>query len=154
MGVMQETEKNMRGYGMRLLAKREYSPQELRTKMGDKYEDPNLAASIVAQWEQLGHVSNERFTEDFVQHQVLTTKNGPRMILERLKAKGGDAGYGRQVIEKYFGRKDRQAVIHKLIIKKKEQLAGRGYSDFDINGKIMAFVVGKGFDVEEVKAFL
>jgi len=144
-------EKELRGYGGRLLAKREYSPKELAEKMLKRTEDSSLVWSIINGWEESGVLSNKRYTEDFIKNQTLTTKNGPRIILEKLRLKGGDVDYGKQVMEYIFGKSERLNVIEKLMNKKSVQLEGRGYSDFATKGKIMAYIAGKGYDFDEIK---
>jgi regulatory protein len=70
-----------------LLARRDHSKQEIRTKLARRFpDDPNIE-SIIEQCEAMGYINETRFIEHRVRY-LISQGKGPRFIQNDLKQKG------------------------------------------------------------------
>lgn len=90
---------------MDLLARREHSEQELRQKLKSREFDPDdIDQAIQAlQWD--GLLSDERFTESYVNHRF-NAGVGPLKIRYELRQKGVAESLADEFLESYSGRWD------------------------------------------------
>ncbi|MCF7918258.1 recombination regulator RecX [Candidatus Gracilibacteria bacterium] len=146
--------KNIRNYLFRILARREYSFYELRNKLCTKFPNKSDDIEIVLkEFQEKGWASDERFCETFIRSKVLTNKWGSRRLLMKLKEKGIEKDIALAKIEEIFPSDQQEEVLRELISKKREEIRKKGKTknEYELRQKILAYLVGKGFDLDIVK---
>lgn len=72
---------------LRRLAQREYGEEELRRKLLTSANSPQDVEAVIAQMKQAGHLSDERFIEEYIQSRI-RRGFGPLRISSELREKG------------------------------------------------------------------
>jgi regulatory protein len=74
-------------HALRRLTQREYGEEELRRKLLACVNSPSDVEAVIAQMKQAGHLSDERFVEEYIQSRV-RRGFGPIRICAELNEKG------------------------------------------------------------------
>jgi regulatory protein len=140
--------KDCYSYAIRLLARREYSQQELRSKLTEKQcssVEP-LLERLLAQ----GFQSDERFTESFIRYRI-GKGQGINKIRYELQLRGIDAILFQPLLNQV-----EQELGIDWIEQAKQQRAKRFGSelptDFKVKMKQSRFLQGRGFDHQTIQA--
>jgi SOS response regulatory protein OraA/RecX len=140
----------IRAFGLRLLARREYSEQDFREKLLKKFPENFLIIDeILAEFVTKNWLSNERFCECFIRDQKLK-KIGPLKIKQKLYEKGvGEDLFAAKILQN-FSIEEQQELINYLETKKLEELKKRRPDDaeFERRQKVRQYLFGRGFYVD------
>lgn len=146
-------ENDIRNYGFRLLAKREYSVCSLTEKLAKRFpESQDDISNIVADFVEKKFLSDERFTEIFVEDKINLKMWGPRKIALELSRKGIDDALSKKIIFEKFLPDIQIQKITTLANEKHGQILKnpRIFSQAEIRQKLTQFLSGKGFDFEYI----
>lgn len=139
-----------------LLGKREMSAFELNKKIAQKIPQasPQEIQEILEEFIQKNWLSDERFCENFIQHQVLTLRAGPFQIAQKLKHKGIEETLITKMIKKHFPSQDQTSLALSLAQKKQQEILSRGKKEAPqvVQQKILRYLVGKGYSFEVAKS--
>jgi len=144
----------IRQWGLALLSKREYSAYEFTQKALKRFPTENeIIESLLADFVQQDWVSDTRYTEDFIKHQILITKSGPQKIIQKLSLKGVSKQHIQEGIEQWYPFESQKKIATGLAEKKYSEIQRKRkeYSEFEIQQKVSQFLIGKGFSFEIVK---
>jgi regulatory protein len=131
----------------RRLAIRSYATQELRKILTEKGISEDTAEVVIAECIELGYCNDIQWIADFVRsHQA--RKMGPRAILMKLKARGINEELIEHAREHLEESPADQESIHKLLTTKYRT---RNLADFKERQKVIAALMRRGFDLEEIK---
>lgn len=147
----------LRNYLFRILARREYSFYELEKKLHQKFpEQKENCVKVLKEFKEKEWVSDERFCEAFIQTKVLTNKWGTRKLLLKLQEKGIEKDLAQAKVSEMFPQDQQQEVLVELAKKKREEILKKGKTknEYEIRQKLLAYLVGKGFDLDVVKKVL
>jgi len=145
---------NFRSFGLKLLTRREHSVKEFTTNLHKKFpENSEEIDQMVAEFIEKNWISDERFTESLIHDTLLTTKSGPQKIIQKLEQKGIDRELSLRCIEEFYPAQKQLEIAQDLAQKKRAEIERRGKTknDLEIQQKIMAFLVGKGFGFETAR---
>ena len=87
--ISQTTSKDIRLSAMNLLARREHSRRELQEKLGRRFEHSRLISSVLAQLEEDGLLSDQRYSEAYINGRA-NKLYGPERIKQELRQAGID----------------------------------------------------------------
>jgi regulatory protein len=85
----QPTSKDIRLSAMNLLARREHSRRELQEKLGKRFDNSRLISDVLTQLEQDGLLSDQRYSEAYVNGRA-NKLYGPERIKQELRQAGID----------------------------------------------------------------
>lgn len=131
-----------------LLARREYSQQELRQKLTQKGADNEVIDTCLERLINENYQSDQRFTEMFVRTRV-GQRYGPRKIHYELQQKGIETPLATAETAKYL---DDILDNAQLLIERK---APRGdiftiFNDRKLKEKVTRFLVGRGYEYDTI----
>ena len=144
-------------YAHKLVAMREYSVQEFTKKLEKKFpDDSEVIHNLVKTFVENSWLSDVRFCECFIHDALLNTKAGPRLIQQKLYMKGINQDLAIQAIKMHYPYSEQAKVIKKLAQKKREELLRRksDLPPFAIRQRVIAFIIGKGFDSEMIQELI
>ncbi|MCP4001857.1 MAG: regulatory protein RecX [Gammaproteobacteria bacterium] len=134
-----------RNKAMNLLARREHSQAELRTKLAAREYSPEEIEATVTTLVADGLLSDERFTEAYIAARTRTGQ-GPVRIRGELKQRGVDA----RVIGMYLD--DVAVEWHGLACEVRSKKFGEGVpTGFKEKAKQMRFLEYRGFTSEQIR---
>ncbi len=140
-------QKTITAYALRILSKREHSVYELRrklmTKFGDNKDwvDETINDCLENDW-----ISNERYCAAYIRDQILK-RSGPYKIQMKLGEKGIGKDMARDQIGIVYTEDQQKEIKSYLEERKREEILRKKpkISDFELNGKVMQYLRGKGF---------
>ncbi len=152
--------KTPKEYMLYLLARREYSQQELKEKALKKFPDEfSDVENLIQFFVQKNWLSDIRFVEVFIRDQKL--KNiGPLKIVEKLWIKGISTNFAQEHLESFYTRAEQEIIIKKLIEKKYKLLKSKNLrksekkSEFEIQQKVLQYILLRGFDISIARELL
>ncbi len=134
------------GYSLRLLARREYSEQELRQKLYTKYPDKNIVDEVISKLLEKNYLSNERYSEMIVRHYI-GANCGPQKIRLELMKKGVDPDKQESFLN--LSDQDYIQAAKEIALKKYGDIT---VLDYKTKQKVMSFLYRKGFTIEQCHA--
>lgn len=133
---------------MNLLARREYSAEELRQKLSQKSADHNLIEQVIEGLMKDGLQSDERFTEAFTKMRLNQGKGSIKVRFE-LKQKGISS----QLIDTYVDAENdqwQQALTHLI----ERRFSGQLANDPREKAKQLRFLQSRGFTLDQIRSVL
>jgi regulatory protein len=135
-------------YGIRLLADREHSRLELRRKLLARDYDPGVVEEALQNLEKQGLLSDERFTEQYVN--VLKRKGfGPL----RMRALLRERGINDTMIHAWVDNRDDEW-RHVMIESARRKFGNRQGEDFKHKARIARFLEYRGFPGHMIRDYL
>lgn len=131
---------------VQLLARREHSHYELKQKLVNKGYDGNDIERAIAQCQQQGYQSDERFVEQYCRYRV-GQGDGPLKIRQALQQKGVANDLIKQHLDTFDWYEHALAVYGKKFAD-----TGSDIRDIKTRQKQMRFMQSRGFDAESIKA--
>ncbi len=126
----------------------EHCLQEMSEKM-NKWGIPKEAQeNILKKLKEEKYIDEERFCRFFVHDKFLYNKWGKMKIAKELRCKR----ISPHIIEKQLEQIDADEysnVLKELLKTKKKSIKGK--NEYEINGKLIRFALGKGFDMETIR---
>ncbi len=132
------------GYGIYLLAKRDYAVAELETKFKQREFPDDLTHAVIAQLQEQGYQSDERFAEVFIRTKA-RAGHGPQRIQHELRQKGVDS----TLFSKYADSEDFDWFELALACYRKKY-QGKGWKDYQDKQKRMRFLQYRGFSFDHI----
>ena len=127
-----------------LLARREHSMYEIRQKLRQREFEDSEIDQVVAELEQGGWISDERFTEAYIRMRQLKGF-GPVRIAMELRERGVDD----VLVERYIdqGAPEWQDTLREQY---RKQYAGRPIEDYNDKVKRIRFLQYRGFNLDAI----
>lgn len=134
----------------RKLAKKSYYSEELIQKLKDNLVSTYSTNLILDECRNAGYINDDQWVEDYIRS-CKNRKIGPRNIANKLREKGVPT----EIIEEKLSQNDdtisqKEAIIG--LINTKYRL--KNLSDFKEKNKVIASLMRKGFNFDEIKAAL
>jgi len=135
-------------YACRLLARREYSTYEVRTKLQKKYTQ-EITEKVINQLLEFGFINDERFTGSYVRSRLLFKPRSQYALSLELRKKG----IAQDVVDTYFAENpiDEKEAARRLIDSKNKtlsQLVGTKRKE-----KIAYYLSSRGFSLRLIDLF-
>jgi regulatory protein len=131
---------------MDLLARREHSLQELRTKLNQRSLPEELIEEALTGLASEGLQSDERFTEAFVYSRIQRGQ-GPMKIRQELRSRGVSDG----LVAEYLGGQDRDAWIERAEQVRRQRFGESMPEDWAAKVKQAKFLQQRGFAMEHIR---
>ncbi len=139
-------------YALHLLSTREHSTAELEKKLKKRFPevDEKEIQEMIKDFIQKGWISNERYCESFIHDRILSTRSGPNKIKLQLINKGIKNELAEAMLTQHYSPEHQLEVATPLAEKKRTELERRGKvkSEYEMKGKIVQYLLGKGFGIE------
>ena len=136
---------------MKYCAYQERCVQEVEKKLNDLGCEESLQEELIEYLKEEKFLDEERFVKFYTSGKFRYNQWGKIKIRLGLRAKGIEE----ELIEKYIGQinpEEYTSVVKKLIQKKKGSLSEE--DPFKAKAKVLNYVLGKGFEYEDVKSYL
>ena len=143
-----ETETDIKRYVYDLLARREYSRQQLEAKLTQRCEDPALINRVLEQFAQAGYQSDLRFVESHIRQRV-QQGYGAKRIRYELGQKGIDSAIYSDLLEEAIGGDDSAALDYVL-----RKYGSRPCEDEKERAKRIRHLASRGFGFDEIQQAL
>lgn len=143
----------IRNQALRILSRREHSTLELKEKLTKTYPDKqDNIQTVIVEFKENDWVSDSRFCEAFIKDQIIG-KQGPRKIEQKLFQKGIDKALMQESIAEFYPDKTQIPIAQYLGLKKKDELLRKKpkIMEFELNGKVSQFLIGRGFGYDLLK---
>ncbi|GLQ31138.1 regulatory protein RecX [Litoribrevibacter albus] len=136
-----------------LLARREYSSQELTSKLLSHSHSHSMpmddvaiiVADVIEQLQGLGYQSDYRFTAMFIRHKA-QTGNGPLKISRELSFKGGDRALFDQVVEE-----EQIDFFENALALMQRKFSIEQLKDYQAYQKAFRYLANRGFTTDQIK---
>lgn len=142
--------KEARQYAIRRLAAKSYSSGELAQLFKRRLIPEDIAQRVIEEFQRLGYINDTEWIASFVRSQW-ARNTGPKAIVMKLRAKGVSEDVAEDAVQKVSNGDAQQEKIRGLISTKYRT---RDLSDFKDRQKVIASLLRKGFDYEDVAAAL
>ncbi|MCF7812253.1 recombination regulator RecX [Candidatus Gracilibacteria bacterium] len=144
----------IRNQAFRVLARREHSVYELKGKLSKKFpEQAETIAQVVKEFQEQNWISDDRFCEAFIREKILTNNWGTRKIFFQLHKKGIAKDLAQEKMKTLYSEEEQQTILQELIEKKHQEIIRKGKTknEYEVRQKLLAYLVGKGFEFEIAK---
>ncbi len=146
----EDPEKDIKKYFLSLLARREYSKQELLAKAASRHADSSLAEKIIKELIEDNYQSDQRYAEMLLRARI-NKQVGPIKLRIELKQKGVSS----DIIEQTLNSSDCDWFELAESCARKKYKALKHNADFQekqkARAKLMRFLQGRGFDAEQIR---
>lgn len=133
-----------KNHALKLLSKQGQPSTSLRKKLINKCISEQAINLVINEMQRLNLIDDVQWAESFVRCQ-LRQKNGPRLIRQKLKAKGLTNQIIDQAINAYTSKTDQQKNIKKLL---STRYAKYNIANHNDKRKVIAALQRKGFDLD------
>lgn len=104
-------------YTFACLAARSYPSHELEKKLADKLVSEVTIQRVIHECKELGYVDDQQWVESFIR-QKISKKYGPKLIFQKLLAKGFDSHFAREQIASFQNSEMQKESVHHLLTTK------------------------------------
>lgn len=133
-----------------LLSRRLHSSAEIRTKLRQKYPNRDYIEDIINALIEGRYLDDQKFAAEFVSEKSRAKLWGSRKINAELKRRGIDnKTAGEEFIREHILNPGEHLLT--AAEKKLKSLRGRGTPDQKLRQKLIAYLLGKGFDYDDIK---
>ena len=128
-----------------LLSRREHSKQELKAKLLSRKLPPDIVRQVLADLEQSGYLSDQRFTEVFVRSRM-ERGHGPLKIRQELSARG----IKEDIIEQHMDQSEQtwEGILYQVWSKKYGAVMPSSYQQW---AKQARFLQSRGFTSAQIR---
>lgn len=130
-------------YSFRRLTAKSMSSYELLHLLEEKLVSSQTAQRLVEELKQQGYLNDAEWAESFVRQQT-SLRKGPRVIAQKLKAKGFDVEQTGDLLEKLQPEESQKEAIQKLLM---TRYRSRDLNDRYERDKVVAALARRGFDI-------
>jgi len=136
---------------MNLLARRLHSTRELRTKLLQKYHNPEIIEEILNYLTENNYLDDKQFASEFISEKSKSKLWGGRKINAELRKRGID---NRVADDEFIGEHLTGSSEHlKTAAEKKlKNLLSRNTPPEKIKQKLISYLMGKGYDYDDIKS--
>lgn len=107
---------------------------------------------VLDKLEAEGYVDAERYARAFIRDKYRFEKWGRRKIAQALQLKKIPASVYQLLLMSEIDEQEYQSVLQKLLLQKKRSIHAE--SDYELNGKLFRFALGRGFETDDIRACL
>ena len=125
---------------VRLLARRDHSEQELKSKLKQSGYSSEEISPVIEQLRQKGYLNDEKIKQQLIEKLITEQRYGSRMIIGKLRLKG--FSISSEELRKYFSREIEWETAENLISKRFD------ICDAETCPKIVRFLNNRGFAQE------
>lgn len=144
-----ETRILLRGKMLGLLGRREYSVQELKKKILEKFpEESLLIEEVLLECQRKNWVSDVRYANEFIREKSEYGGWGPMKITQKLREKGIESSLIESSLEAEFP-EDKQRILLQELAEKKWKLLYKKTAA-DRKGAVQRFLLSRGFSFQLV----
>ena len=134
-----------------LCAQAEHCQQEMRDKMKRWELDETAQNRIVARLVKERYIDDERYARAFIKDKIRYNKWGRRKVQQALWLKHIDADIQQRVLDE-IDEKEYLDVLRPLLKQKRKSI--KAESDYELNQKLVRFVLGRGFGFDIIRQCL
>ncbi len=138
--------KQIKKYIFRRLSKRNYSSFELLKLLKERFVSDENANLAIQEIQNLGIIKDLEWIECFVKNQI-ERKVGPKMIALKLRNKNVPKAFIDENLQKFVSVDRKIDAIERLINIRYSKL---DLSDYHQRNKVIAAILRKGFDLEDI----
>jgi len=136
---------------LRYLGMRMHTTRELEQKLQKKKFSIEIIKEVLHRLKEQKLLDDEAFARLYIVHAFFDKKHGTNKIVTALQKRGVDYRVTKQLIDEVTSPEDRTAPLLTLARKKLALLKKRNYDERQIKQKLIAFLLGRGFDYESIK---
>ncbi len=134
-----------------LCARKEYSSYEIMQKIMKFSLSQDSLERVLQRLIDEGFINEERYCRAFVRDKIRFNKWGRRKIEQALWAKHVNSDISNRVLDEVEDKEYEEILIPLLNSKRK---ATKAKSDYELNGKLIRFALGRGFDMDIIRKCL
>jgi regulatory protein len=129
---------------VKLLAVRDRSEKEIRSKLSEKEYSEEETEEAIAFCREYGYINDERYAAHFVHDACEIKKFGKTRIKNELKRKG----VAQETVEEALSEIENEDEL--LISEMKRRFSDADFSDEKVKRRVLGFFVRRGFSVRDV----
>jgi regulatory protein len=137
---------------LRLIAHRDRTVHELRTRLAEKGFDAGAVEGAVARLKRIGYLDDRTYCERYIGEVLATRPAGRRSITDRLRLKGVHPDVVREVLEQAYPDELAQQMAYRAAAQRLTRL--RRDDPTARRRKLAGFLSRRGFDYDEVQKAL
>ncbi|MBA3957945.1 MAG: regulatory protein RecX [Parachlamydiaceae bacterium] len=137
-------------YALRRLSVRSLSSNEMRKSLVERLVSPDTISKVIQECMQNGYLNDEVWLDAFVRG-LLSKKLGPRAMMYKLRLKGVSQSDAERILESSDNPEACQERIAKLVA---TRYRTRDLTDYHEREKVIAALMRKGFNLDDVQAVL
>lgn len=134
--------KGARNCAIRRLSIKSLPSSELDKILKERFVTQTTREKIIQEFCNLGYIKDNEWIEGFIQQQV-GKKVGPKVIAQKLRAKGISEEASSSIIEEFSSSETHHSQIQYLL---QTKYRSRDLSDYKEKQKVIASLIRKGFD--------
>lgn len=136
---------------LRYLGMRMHTTRELEQKLQKKKFNHEIIKEALHRLKEQKLLDDEAFARLYIVHAFFDKKHGANKIVTALQKRGVDYRVTKRLIEEVTTPEDRTAPLLTLARKKLSLLQKRKYDERQIKQKLIAFLLGRGFEYDAIK---
>lgn len=138
---------NPRDYALKLIAIKDRTEKELRTKLKEKNFDEIQIEETVSFLNEYGYINDNRYAEHFTNDAINLKKWGKARVRTELLRKGVDRDIIDSVIEEAFSELEQD----RLLLQMESRFGNADFGNMKERTRIFNFYLRRGFSPEEIK---
>ena len=131
----------------RICARKEYAPFEIRQKLQRLQLPADVIEALISRLINERYIDERRFAESYIRDKLQFNKWGRRKIELHLAMKKIPPAVISDAFAQ-FSESQLNESLQTLLEKKRRSITGR--SDYERNGKLIRYALGRGFPMEEI----
>lgn len=136
---------------LRFLSLRYHSRYELKNKLQKKKFSSEHIDAVLNELTEQNLLNDALFTRKYIAERSQVKKIGPKKIKAELIARGVKAEIIDEELKNLSEDEDELTILINLIRKKREILKKRHIKEKEITNRVIAFLISRGFDFEQIK---
>jgi regulatory protein len=133
-----------------LLSRRLHSSSELRTKLRQKYRQPEYIEEVISQLADNKYLDDDKFAAEFIEEKGKSKLWGSNKIKNELRKRGiKNTSLDDEFIQEHLD--DSAGTLLKAAEKKLRLLQNRNLPEDKLKQKLITYLLGKGFNYDEIK---
>ncbi len=138
-------------YALFLLGRKGYFKKALIDKLKQKEYSEEAIDFTIDKLISLGYINDENLSRSYANDQKKFNKKGPKYIEYNLRAKGVDAETISRVMEESYNDDEGIENCTALIAKKIDGYRKKAKSNYELKGKLYAFLAGRGYKSDVIR---
>lgn len=135
----------------RICARKEYAPFDIRQKLLRLNLTDNVVELLLERLIKERYIDERRYTESYIREKLHFNKWGKRKIELHLAQKRISPDVVRDVFTQFSESQLSESLLS-LLEKKRKSVTGR--SEYERNGKLIRYALGRGFSMQEISRCL
>ena len=131
----------------RICSRKEYSPYDISQKLIKLVFSNETIENIITKLKAQNYINEERFVRSFVNDKLSINRWGVNKIEMHLKYKQLSQNIIDEILSEYSNT-ELNSSLQPILIKKLSQF--KGESDYEKNGKLIKYALGRGFKMDAI----